>query len=108
MTVQELVDLIIKISTLLGAVTAICVFLKKAITSSVSKGFETVTDKIDKLDKSQCMNYLVSFLADKEKGIEKDPVETQRAYEVYDHYTSELHGNSYIHDKWEKVMKGDK
>ena len=102
MSVQELIDVIIKISCLIGAVTAICVFLKKVI----NKGLEPIMAKIDKIDKSQSMNYLVSFLADKEKGVEKDQVETQRAYDVYDHYVNDLKGNSYIKDKWERLMKG--
>lgn len=84
-----------------GAVTTICVFCKKAI----NKGFEPINNKIDKLDKNQCMNFLVSFLADTEKGIEKDEAEIRRAYEVYDHYVKDLHGNSYIHDKWTRLMK---
>ena len=38
-------------------------------------------------------------------GVEKDEVQIKRAYEVYEHYTKDLHKNSYIHDKWEKLMK---
>ena len=50
------------------------------------------------------MNFLVNFLADVENGDEKDDVQTKRACEVYDHYVKDLHGNSYIHDKWTRVM----
>ena len=102
MTVEELIKIIGIIASLISSVTAICVFLKKAIT----KGLEPITAKIDKLDKNQCMNFLVSYLADVEKGIKKDEAETRRAYEVYDHYVKDLNGNSYIHDKWTRLMKG--
>ena len=34
-----------------------------------------------------------------------DDVEVKRAHDVYDHYSGDLHGNSYIKDKWEKLMK---
>ena len=100
MTIQELINWIILFASFLGAVTTICVFCKKAI----SKGFEPINKKIDKLDIHQCRNYLVDYLADIEAGITKNEIQTKRAYEIYDHYT-ELGGNSYIHDKWEKLMK---
>ena len=102
MTLEEFAKIVILIGSFIGAVTTICLFLKKVIL----KAIQPVTNQISVLDKSSCMNYLVSFLADKERGIEKDPIEVQRAYEIYDHYVKDLHGNSYIHDKWEKVMKG--
>ena len=68
--------------------------------------FEPVNKKIDGLDLSQARNYLVDFLADIENGEKKDECQVERAYELYDHYTKDLHGNSYIHAKWGKVMKG--
>lgn len=101
MSVVELFDLIIKIASFIAAVSAICMFCKKVI----NKGFEPVYEKIDKLDKNQCMNYLIAYLADLDKGIPKDEAETKRAYEVYDHYVKDLKGNSYIHDKWTRLMK---
>ena len=104
MTLEEFAKIIILIASFIGAVTAICVFLKKVILKTI----QPITSQIEALDRSNSMNYLVTFLADKERGIEKDPIETQRAYEIYDHYVKDLHGNSYIHDKWEKVMKGGK
>lgn len=83
------------------SVTTICAFLKKVI----NKGFEPIYKKIDELDENQCKNYLVTFLKSVEKGEAMDDVEIQRAHEVYDHYTDDLKKNSYIHDKWEKLMK---
>ena len=32
-------------------------------------------------------------------------VEEKRAHDVYDHYRNDLNGNSYIEDKWNKLMK---
>ncbi len=62
-------------------------------------------DKLDNIDESVCKNYLVRFLKDVEMGHELDSVEIQRAYEIYAHYTNDLHRNSYIHAKWDKLMK---
>ena len=98
---MQIINWIILIASLITAITTICVFLKKVI----RKGFEPIYKKIDNLDVNQCKNFLVTFLKSVEKGEVMDDVEIQRAYEVYDHYIKDLNGNSYIHDKWEKLMK---
>ncbi len=98
---ENIVNWVKLIAGFITATTTICVFCRKVI----NKGFEPIYIKIAKIDENQCRNFLVDFLADVEKGIEKDEVQIKRAYEVYEHYTKDLHKNSYIHDKWEKLMK---
>ena len=82
-------------------VTTIMVFLNKII----KKHLKPLNEKIDKLDLNDCKNFLVRFLADVERGQVMDDVELKRAHDVYDHYRDDLHANSYIKDKWEKLMK---
>lgn len=84
-----------------GSITAIIVALEKVIEKQLSP----LNHKIEKLDINQCRNYLVEFLADVENGVKKDEAQVKRACEVYDHYKKDLNGNSYIGDKWEKLMK---
>ena len=67
-----------------------------------------LNDKINVLGEDQCKNYLVRFLADVENGEILSEVETERAYDAYEKYTNVYHGNSYIHDRWNKVMKNRK
>ena len=67
-----------------------------------------LNDKINVLGEDQCKNYLVRFLADVENGEIISEVETERAYDAYEKYTNVYHGNSYIHDRWNKVMKNRK
>jgi len=98
---EKIIYILSVIAGLITSITTICVFCKKVI----NKGFEPINKKIDKIDENQCRNFLVDFLADIENGIEKDEVQIKRAYEVYEHYSVDLHKNSYIHDKWEKLMK---
>ena len=98
---ENIINWVILIAGFITAVTTICVFCKKII----DKGFAPVYKKIDDIDLNQCKNYLVTFLKSVEKGEKMDDAEKQRAYEVYDHYIKELKGNSYIHDKWQKLMK---
>lgn len=98
---DNIISWVILIAGLLTAITTICAFCKKVI----NKGFEPIYKKIDKIDINQCRNYLVDFLSDKEQGIQKNEIQTKRAYEVYEHYSKDLNGNSYIHDWWSRLME---
>jgi len=97
----EISNIIILIASLITAVTTIIVAIQKIL----KKTFEPINRKIDNIDLGQARNYLVDFLADIENGEKKDECQIERAYELYDHYTKDLGGNSYIHSKWEKTMK---
>ena len=94
-------DLIITIGSVISATTVIIATLNKIF----SKKLEPVNKKIEKIDENQCKNFLITFLKSIEKGEVIDETEIKRAHEVYDHYKDDLHKNSYIHDKWEKLMK---
>ncbi|MCI8486987.1 MAG: hypothetical protein HFJ20_08090 [Clostridia bacterium] len=98
---NNIVNIIILIASLITAVTTIIVAIQKIL----KKMFGPINKKIDNLDIGQARNYLVNFLADVENGEKKDECQIERAYELYDHYTKDLHGNSYIHSKWQKVME---
>ncbi len=112
--------IVISIATFLNALIAIASFIskvKKPVDNAVDKKFaealkpinnklNVIDKRIDKLDKNQCKNYLTEFLEDIRNGIPKSDIQIQRATEVYDHYINDLHLNTYIHDSWEKLMKG--
>lgn len=116
---EYMYTLIIAIATLLNALIAIANFiskLKKPVDNAVDKKFEkalqpitdklsTIDKRIDELDKNECKNYLTEFIEDVKNGVEKSDIQIQRATEVYDHYRNDLHGNSYIHDGWQKYVK---
>ena len=50
---------------------------------------------------------LVDFINDVEQGEEKSAIQKMSAYELYDRYTC-LGGNSYVHDRWEKLRREGK
>lgn len=109
---MEKITIIITIATLLNAITTIINFVKNSkkgadaiIKNSLNEALQPVEQSIKKLDINRCKDFLVDFLTDVENGVKKDDIQITRAYEVYDHYTMDLHGNSYIHDKWTKLMK---
>lgn len=82
--------------------------LQKKINNIMTEFKEDISSlkiSIEKLDTTTCQNYLVSFLHNKEIGKDIDETEEQHAYRIYDHYKNDLHKNSYIHDKWERLMK---
>lgn len=91
---------IASILTALGTISTFFIGIYKII-----RKIEGVNDRLDEIDKSQCKNYLVRFLKDKERGVPLGEVEHQRAHEAYDHYSDDLNGNSYIHADWERLMK---
>lgn len=104
------VEAVIKVASVVaGFITSIgiiAVFIKKYFDKMVGKITTPILEKIDKMDKNQCMNYLTEFLADVRNGIHKTEYQKARAHDVYKHYSTDLHGNSYIHEQWEMYMTG--
>ena len=100
-TLNQISAFLLLIITISSSIGTILFTLKKII----QKQLEPLNQSIKQLDINQCRNYLVDFLIDVQNGIEKEDYQIKRAYEVYDHYTNDLNGNSYIHDKWMKLIK---
>lgn len=92
---MDILDLIIKLSSLIVAVGVIL--------SNINKIFNPIYKKINELEKNQCKN----FLARKENNEKITDSQINRAYEVYDHYINDLKGNSFIKDKWERLMDNE-
>ena len=61
-------------------------------------------NKIDKVRLESDKTYLTDFLSEVEGGQLKTEIQKKRAYEIYEEYTK-LHGNSYVHNKWEELVK---
>lgn len=108
-TIGQTIDFTILIGSLIGAVSVIVIAVNKMLDNQFKKRFEPTIKELKEdirvMDIGQCKNFLVRFLKDIEQGNPVDDVERERACEVYDHYTNDLKQNSYIHNKWEKLMK---
>lgn len=98
---MNLYQIILNLASIIAAITTIIIALKKIF----KKAIAPIEIKINELDKNQCKALLVEFLCDLENGERKDEEQVKLAYEIYDRYTNELKCNSYIHDKWERIMK---
>lgn len=101
-----LIKIIEVIAGLITSVGVISLFIKKNFDKMVCKITTPILEKIDKMDKNQCMNYLTEFLADVRNGVHKTEYQKARAHNVYKHYSTDLNGNSYIHEQWELYMTG--
>ena len=101
-TLNEISKILELILIFVSSISTLLIGMKTIL----NKQLKPLETSIQELDINQCKNYLVRFLADVEHKEKLDKVEIERAYEVYDHYTKDLKGNSYIHDKWERLMKG--
>lgn len=82
--------------------------LLTVLNEKLDKMKEDIQKDIKKVDEECTKNFLVSFLKDVERGEPIDDVERERFYEAYDHYSNDLHLNSYIHKKVEKLEKEGK
>lgn len=98
-------DLVIGIASFITALGVISIFVKKYFDKMVDRIKEPILNRINEMDKGQCMNYLIEFLADIKNGVNKSEYQKARAYEVYEHYSNDLKGNSYIKENWDKYMR---
>lgn len=97
----DIVNIVIGLGAFITALTGIITALKKVLKIWLDNN---VNNKIDKLDILICKLHIIDFLSDVENGVEKDDEQIRLAHEMYDHYTNDLKQNSYVHDKWNKVM----
>ena len=102
---SNLFEWIIHIATILGSVSAIMGFVVKWLDKHLKAIIEPMQNQIHKMDVKECRRFLIDFLVDVENCEEKDEVQWKFAHDVYDHYINELKENSYVKDKWERVIK---
>lgn len=101
MKVEVIFNIILGIASLVTALGTII----KVLQATLKKWLDhNINNRIDNFDIMFCKTYLTDFLSDIENGIPKDEEQYKVAHEVFDHYTNDLHKNSYIHDKWNRVI----
>jgi hypothetical protein len=101
---RNLFDLIIYVAAILGAAATITGFIVKWLDKKLNDIINPLKTQIHKMDVKECRRFLIDFLIDVEKGIEKDEVQWKFAHDVFDHYINDLKENSYVKDKWERVV----
>lgn len=122
-TLGQIYSILLFLGGFIGAVILIMQYVKKALDKVIKPYQDSNNAKIDDLSKKVdekiaclekeihevgsdgCKNYLCQFLANIETGQKMQEIEIQRAHDAMDNYTNKYHANSYIHDKWEKLME---
>lgn len=82
------------------------VYLKQVLINSINKTLVPIDKKIDSIELNYIRSYLVNFMCQ----VENEKVSNEQiinAYDLYDRYC-DMGGNSYVHDKWEKLKKEGK
>lgn len=101
-TLGELAKNLAFIVALLGSIA----YLKKVLVNSIDNTLKPINKKIDDLELSYIKTDLVNFMCLAEEGRITEE-QSLNAHELYDTYCKKG-GNSYIHDKWEKLRKEGK
>ena len=101
---KTIFDLIVYAASVSTAVATITGFLMRWLNKKLTAMIEPMQRQIHKMDVKECRRFLIDFLLDIEHREEKDEVQWKFAHDVYDHYINELKENSYVKDKWERVV----
>ena len=101
---KNIFDWTIYIASVCGAAATIIGIVMRWLNKKLTSMIEPMQKQIHKMDVKECRRFLIDFLIDVEHGAEKDEVQWKFAHDVYDHYANELRENSYVKDKWERVV----
>lgn len=101
---KDFFDWIIYAATFVGAVGTITGIVVKWLNKKLIEMIEPMQNQVHKMDVKECRRFLIDFLVDVEKGVEKNEVQWKFAHDVYDHYVNDLKENSYVKDFWERVV----
>lgn len=115
LTLGELAYAIGFIATLLTSGGVIVKFALKRVRKIIDEALKPTNDKIDALatkvdqvDVDNTKNYIQQAISALDAGEKMDSAAEQRFYENYDHYTEDLHLNSWVHREVERLEKEGK
>lgn len=122
MTLGDIVGMIVFFAGAITAGTVIAKFFTKRVEEIVEKQVKKITpsaeqltlelselkEQVKSLDINECKNYLQQTISAIEAGQEIDEVTKIRFNEVYDHYSNDLHMNSWVHTARDKLIKEGK
>lgn len=108
-TLGDIASWLALIAGIIGSIGVIYKIVSKAFRKALKNAIDPVVEKLDALerkhdlsDREQAKNFIVRFLADVEQGQPTDADELHCFWDNYELYKS-MGGNSYIHDKVEKL-----
>jgi uncharacterized membrane-anchored protein YhcB (DUF1043 family) len=113
-TIGQITGLCVGIASFLGAVVQLIKYTKKLLKTALKEEFEPIKNELDTLNKkiventlSQNKNFLTMCFDDLDSGKIISETTKERIYECMEEYTKNG-GNSYIHTRYEKLVKENK
>lgn len=110
-TIGEISIVISFLVALIGGISILFNYLKKALKSLFKEELEPIKEQVSKnnqliqeVDMNATKNYLSKCFNDIRKGQQLSEANIQRIYEQMEHY-SQLGGNSYIHKEFDDLKK---
>ncbi len=114
LTIGELKDFILGLVALIGAISAVVVYVKKGLTemfrdefSKINDNFENLDKEIKELQKTTARNYLSLFLSELERGEDVSDDEYKTFYANLEAYEKQG-GDGYIHAWVDNLVKAGK
>lgn len=99
------------VQIIIALITAGATIINTFISKGTSKKVETIQElkkdikkDLNSVKYENDKTYLTDFLSEVEAKQSKTEIQKRRAYEIYEEYTK-LNGNSYVHNKWEELVK---
>lgn len=80
----------------------------KAELAATNEKIDRALEAIHRVDVDNAKNYLQQIISEVDGGLKLDDATRIRFSEVLDHYTNDLHLNSWVHDAIERLKKEGK
>lgn len=113
-TIGQIFEWAIWLAGGVGAIAGLGKMAKSGLRQALKSELQPINKKLDDLekkhdlsDREHAKNYIVRFLADVEQGEPIDQDELHCFWDNYELYKA-MGGNSYVHDKVEKLKKQGK
>ena len=106
-TLGQISAAVLFLTALIGGIILLVKWIRGIIVKVMQEELGPIKDQLQTVDLENCKNYLVTFLADIERGAKKDEIEKERFFEEYEHYKKNG-GNGYIRNKAETLLAAGK
>ena len=114
-TLGEIYNVLAWIAGILGSGAVIANFAIKHLRKVIKAELEPLKQSLDantrhlnQVDIDNTKNYLQQTISAINDGVKLDTAGRERFYENYDHYTNDLHLNSWVHKEVERLEKEGK
>ena len=109
-TLGDISGILTFLAGIIAAAGAVAFFMRKRFVKVLQEELKPLYDKVDDLTKKteqididNCKNYLQQQISSLDAGEKIGSAAIQRFYENYDHYTYDLHMNSWVHSEVKRL-----